>query len=107
MCPNNAVSLRSIGMSEAATEALRLRGLDPRDYRTSFFQQFPLIDGFRTACDEIVMIKSTDTALDPDVFAAPPPLWTNPFTGSDLEKRVRQALDALKSLWGKSAEHRG
>ena len=105
--PENTVSLRSIGMSEAATEALRLRGLDPRDYRTSFFQQFPLIDGVRTACDEIVMIKSTDTALDPDVFAAPPALWTNPFTGSDLEKRVRQALDALKSLWGKSAEHRG
>jgi hypothetical protein len=53
------------------------------------------------------MIKSADTTLDPDVFAAPAPLWTNPFTGSDLEKRVRQALDALKTLWGKSAEHRG
>ncbi len=105
--PDNAVSLRSIGMSEAATEALRMRGLNPRDYRTSFFQQLPLINGVRTACDEIVMIKSADTTLDPDVFAAPAPLWTNPFTGSDLEKRVRQALDALKSLWGKSAEHRG
>jgi hypothetical protein len=105
--PGHAVSLRSIGLSEAATEALRLRGLNPRDYRTSFFQQFPLIDGVRTACDEIVLIKSADTALDADVVAAPAPLWTNPFTGSDLEKRVRQALDALKSLWGKSAERRG
>jgi len=102
--PESAASLRTIGMSEAAIGALRIRGLDPQDYRTSFFQQFPLVEGVQTACDEIVLITATDTTLAPDAFKAPPPPWTSPFTGSDLERRVRHALDALKSLWQTSAD---
>ena len=105
--PENAVSFRSIAMSAAATEALRARGLDSRDYRTSFFQRFPFIAGVRTACDEIVSITATGMALIPDMVTSPTDLWTNPFTGSDLERRVREALDALRSLWGKSAQGRG
>jgi hypothetical protein len=105
--PENAAGFRAIGMSEAATDALRSRGLDAGDYRTSFVQRFPLIAGVRTACDEIVLITAPDTALGPDLVKAPPPPWTNPFMGSDLEKRVRQALDGLKSLWAKSPEIRG
>jgi hypothetical protein len=102
--PDDAAGLRSIGMSEAAIGALGLRGLNPRDYRTSFMQHLPLVSGVRTACDEIVLISATDTALASDAFKAPPASWTSRFTGSDFEMRVRQALDALKSLWHTSAE---
>jgi hypothetical protein len=84
-----------------------LRGLASGDYRTSFFQQLPLVEAVRTACDEIVLITAVDTALPSAVFTAAPLRWTNPFAGSDLESRVRQALDALISLWGRSAEVRG
>lgn len=105
--PENAASLRPIAMTEAESNALRLRGLSAQDYHTSFFQKFPFVHGVRTACDEIVLIAAPGGAVAPEVFKAPPSPWTNPYTGSDLEKRVRQALDALKSLWGKSTEARG
>jgi hypothetical protein len=100
--PENAAGFRVIGMSEAATDALRSKGLYAGAYRISFFQQFPLIAGVRTACDEIVLISAADTSFSPDLVKAPPPPWTNPFTGSELEQRVRQALDDLRSLWAKS-----
>jgi hypothetical protein len=104
--PEGAASLRTIGMSEAAIGALQLRGLAPRAYRTSFLQHIPFIDGVRTACDEIVLITATGAALAPDAFAAgpAPSPWMSPFTGTDLESRVREALDELKSLWHPSAD---
>lgn len=105
--PDSAAGLSPIEISEAAIAALRLRGLDPQKYRTSFLQRLPLIDSTRTACDEIVMISAPDKAIDPKLFRAASTGWTNPLAGSDLEKRIRQALEALKSLWQNSLEIKG
>jgi hypothetical protein len=105
--PENGPSLRPIALTEAATEALRLRGLEPDYYRTSVLQQLPFAHGVPTACDEIVLITAPDRTVASDILKAPPPLWTNPLAGSDLEARVRQAWHALKHLWHKSPETRG
>lgn len=105
--PENAGDLRPIAMTHAESEALRQRGLSTQDYRTSFFQRIPFVRGVRTACDEIVLIAAPGGAVAPGVFKTPSSHWTNPYAGSDLEKRVRQALDALRSLWGTSLEARG
>jgi hypothetical protein len=105
--PGGNAILRPIAMTEAATQALQLRGLAPSGYRTSFFQQFPFIAGIRTACDEIVLITAPDGAVGSDVFKAPAPPWGNPLAGTDLEKQVLQAWHSLKLLWQKPAETRG
>lgn len=105
--PDSNTSLRPIALTEAATQALQLRGLAPSGYRTSFFQQFPFVHGIRTACDEIVLITAPDGAVASDVFKAPAPSWGNPLAGSDLEKQVLQAWHSLKLLWQKPAETRG
>jgi hypothetical protein len=104
---NAAASLRPIAMTQAESAAMSLRGLSSGDYRTSFFQQFPFVNGVRTACDDIVLIAAPGGAVAPEVFKTAPSPWVNPYAGSDLETRVLQALDALKSLWGKSTEAKG
>lgn len=106
--PGNVAGLRPLAISEAATEALRSRGLDTRQYRTSFLQRLPFIAGIRTACDEIVLITAPGRAFaSPGAFAAQPSSWAFPLAGSDLENRVRQALTTLRLLWEKSASGRG
>lgn len=106
--PENVAELRPLALSEAATEALRSRGLDTRHYRTSFFHRLPFIAGIRTACDEIVLIAAPGRAFaSPRAIGAQPSSWALSLTGSDLEYRVRQALDTLKLLWEKSANGRG
>jgi hypothetical protein len=105
--PERAAGLRAIALSQAAGEALRSRGLEPGEYRDSMVQRLPFIRGVRTACDEIVMITAPGKAMAVDISSAPSSAWTNPLTGSDLERRVRQALDALKAMLGKPAEGKG
>lgn len=105
--PGSNASLRPIALTEAASHALRARGLEQGAYRTSFLQQFPFIHGVRTACDDIVLITAPDGAVGSTVFKAPASPWHNPLAGSDLEMRVLQAWHSLKLLWQKPAETRG
>jgi hypothetical protein len=106
--PENVRDIRPIALTAAESESLRLRGLHSQVYRTSFVQKIPFMGGVRTACDEIVLIRATGAAVASEAFHTPSaPSWTNPFNGSDLEKRVWQALGALKSLWNGSAETKG
>jgi hypothetical protein len=107
--PENVAELRPLMLTEVATEALRMRGLNPQHYRTSVFHRLPFITGIRTACDEIVLITAPGRTFaasgDP---GAQPSSWHFPFTtGSELESRIRQALETFRLLWQKSANGRG
>lgn len=105
--PDNGVKLRPIAMTEAAAKALRSRGLDSQDYRTSLFHELPLVGGIRAACDEIVLITAPDRSVASNALKAPVSPWSNPLAGSDLQARLSQAWNALKSLWRKPDETRG
>lgn len=107
--PENVAELRPLMLTEVATEALRMRGLNPQHYRTSIFHRLPFITGIRTVCDEIVLITAPGlTFASPEDLGARPSSWSFPLTtGSELESRVRQALETLKLLWEKSANGRG
>ncbi len=103
----NAPGLRFIGLSRAAAGALEFRGFVRGGFRTSLLHQLPLVEGVATACDEIVRISARDPARTSGPYAARGGSWFGFLSGSDLEMRVRQALDTLISLWRNDMETRG
>lgn len=107
LLPETAGYLRPIEMTEAAAEILRSRGLATQDYHTSFLQQIPLVDGVRTACDEIVLITAHERPIAPEAFTTTSSSWTDSLPGSDFAKRVRQALETLELLWRAVPEVKG
>ncbi len=105
--PETGGYLRPIELTEAAAEALRSRGFDTQDYHTSFLQKIPLLDGVRTACDEIVLITAPDRPIAPEAFTTSSSSWTDSFPASDFAKRLRQALEMLELLWQPAPEVKG